>query len=382
MNILLLTDSLGIGGAETHIKTLAAELFKVGQNVTVAAPEQTLKGELPCGVEFAPLPPLSKNPYHLVRTYLALCRILRRGKYDIVHSHARLPALLCASLRRRGAVLTIHAKYPKSRVGRLIFRRNTPVICVSEDLRGHIIKSFGVKEENITVISNGIDTSLFYPDRKKARGHSVVFVSRLDKNCSLSAVLLCRIAGKMRRRYGDFTLKIVGGGDRYSKIEAFAEAINAAVGADVITMTGNVGDVSPILREADIFVGVSRAALEAAACGVPVILSGDEGYGGILDEQKMSRPDAKNLCARDGILPKSEYLFNDICRLFDMSGKEREALEQAEREYIRKFYSAESMARKTLDLYRAVEKCGKEKGLSVRRRQRRGRERKSSHPAC
>ena len=51
MKILLLIDSLGVGGAETHVYDLARELSRVGHSVTVASCGGELARNLrACGV--------------------------------------------------------------------------------------------------------------------------------------------------------------------------------------------------------------------------------------------------------------------------------------------------------------------------------------------
>ena len=46
-------------------------------------------------------------------------------------------------------------------------------------------------------------------------------------------------------------------------------------------MTGGRTDINELVAVADVFVGVSRAALEAMAAEKPVIVAGNEGYIGL-----------------------------------------------------------------------------------------------------
>ena len=68
MKILICTDAMGYGGAETHILSLAGELTKSGHRVTVAAPRGALANALPAGVKFVPLPPFRRTPWGLLRS--------------------------------------------------------------------------------------------------------------------------------------------------------------------------------------------------------------------------------------------------------------------------------------------------------------------------
>lgn len=114
VRILICADSLGYGGAETHIIGLARGLYEMGHSVTLASPPGELKQALPRGGEFIEVPTYGRKPWMLVRSKMALRKIIKHGEFNIVHAHARLPAFLAASpAKRYGAafVVTAHAKF-------------------------------------------------------------------------------------------------------------------------------------------------------------------------------------------------------------------------------------------------------------------------------
>lgn len=182
----------------------------------------------------------------------------------------------------------------------------------------------------------------------------IVFVSRLDEDCSLGAYLLCEIAPRIVERFGAVEIIIVGGGSEYASIKAKAEKINAKINHRLINAVGWVEDPSIFYENADVFVGVSRAALEAMARAVPVILLGDEGYLGVLDEKTVERARRTNLTCRGSESARAEDLLSDVCRILGADFAERERLGTFGYELVRRYYSAESMARRTLDFYREV----------------------------
>lgn len=406
MRILLCTDALGYGGAETHLISLATELALRGHDVTVAAPRGELAGALPDMVTFVPLPPFERSLWGLLTSRRSLARLLRRGaptptaqagkrhtkhihcrhghasrtarvphrlrrrRFDIVHAHARLPALLLrgpARCRRIPLVVTAHAMFRMTPLLARISVWGDRTIAVSEDIRKMLMRRCGLSASRVTVIPNGIDTARFSPapssDGEAAEVVApdfprIIFVSRLDRDCSSAARELCRLAGRLRSRYPRASVTIVGGGRCFGELASLAELMNAACGARVVDMAGARGDVWRLEREADIFVGVSRAAMEAAACGLPVILAGDEGYGGIFCPD--AAVDAANLCARGGPRPSdatfslAEALFADICRLADMSPAARHRLGLAGRNHVVLHHSAAAMAERTLEVYAAA----------------------------
>ena len=360
MNILLCTTSLGYGGAETHVLTLAEKLTDLGHKVTVASSGGEL---LPCltpRAEHIKLPPFSRKIHRLIASSIAINRLIRKGNFDVVHTHARIPSLLCsrpAKKHKVAHVATAHALFKMTPTLRRLSVWGDRTIAVSEDIKELVATSCRVCPDRIRVISNGIDTDRFSPPENPRKGvKNILFVSRMDSDCSLVARLLCRIAGRLRAEYPNITLNIVGGGNDLDGVSALADGMNAALGDRVINILGNRCDVESLIQQADIFVGVSRAALEAASCGLPVILAGNEGYGGIflVENNKNSNKDSvemTNFCARGLPLPTADDLFNDIKTLINMPPHRREELGFEGRRYVLSNNSLARTAKETEDVY-------------------------------
>ena len=106
-------------------------------------------------------------------------------------------------------------------------------------------------------------------------------MSRMDSDRSFAAHKLIEIAPRLYNTIGDYEMVIVGGGNDLENIKAEAEAANSAIGREVIKIAGARTDVNKFVASGDVFVGVSRAALEAMAAEKPSIIAGNEGYIGI-----------------------------------------------------------------------------------------------------
>lgn len=357
MKILMCTDAFGYGGAETHILSLCTQLKNLGHTVAVASPHgalvETLMAE---NIPHFSMPAVKKTPFCLMTWRRRLNKIVKRCNFDVLHAHARIPAIAAghvAKKRRAAFVVTAHAMFCAGVSEKLLSVWGARTISVSEDIRRHLIKKFHVKPRRVSVIPNGVDTREFYPaDKWRGVGHRVIFVSRLDVDCAQVANILCRLAGRLSAVFPDVTITIVGGGSAYGEISVLAELMNTACGRRVIIMKGAQGDVASLLRQADVFVGVSRAALEAMACGLPVIIAGDEGYGGVFEPRDGA--DNCNLCARRGNLVSSDMLFDDVCRVLSLPVEQKRRMGDALREYVKKNYSAESSALRTVEVYRAA----------------------------
>ena len=270
MRILMLTNAMESGGAETHIVSLARSLVRRGHAVTVASAGGAMVKLLrAAGVSHIRLPLDRRGLFSLFAARRGLSRLLRRGAWDVVHAHARLPAFLAAPLcARRGLCLvsTVHAKFPVGWVSRRYTRFGQAAIAVCEELRGHACAHFSLDASDVTVIPNGVDTSHFTPPRARREGGAhVVFMSRLDGDCSLGARLLCRVAPRLTSRFPRLHVTVVGGGDAYGAVKKEAERAISR-GASIV-LCGRVDDPVSLLRECDVFVGVSRGAMEAMACG-------------------------------------------------------------------------------------------------------------------
>ena len=343
MKILLLTDRLTLGGAETHILTLYRALTERGHDVTVVS----CGGSLSRLLKHVNIDLSSRSPFRLLRSYLKLRTLILRERFELLHAHARLPALIASHISRAHGiplVTTVHARFKLDPLRRAFSVWGDRTIAVSEDLRCYLTKEYSIPPENITVIENSVDFSVFSrvsplcaknrdflikntsADQHSAPFRStylendffnVAFLSRLDSDCSLCAELLCKLAPRLLARYPHLRISIGGGGERLSHIKSLARRINEDANTKLIRVYGEVRDVPSFLRDANVFVGVSRAALEAIAAELPVILAGNEGFLGRLTKKNYSLARSTNFCARKQDLPTQDALFSALCSLID-----------------------------------------------------------------
>lgn len=114
----------------------------------------------------------------------------------------------------------------------------------------------------------------------KAEEPTLVYVSRMDESRALVARQLIAIAPKLAQAIPGLRMLIVGGGDVFEELLEESRKTNAQIGRECITMTGGRTDINELVAVADVFVGVSRAALEAMAAEKPVIVAGNEATSG------------------------------------------------------------------------------------------------------
>lgn len=368
MKILMATMGLDIGGAETHILELSKELKRRGHDVSVASNGGVYVAELEkTGIRHFSVPMNRRSAADIFRSYRLMCRLLRDENPDIVHAHARIPAFICSIICRRyniPFVTTAHWVFDTSGLLRYLTNWGSKTIAVSRDIGDYLTDNYGIPKRNIFVTINGVDTEKFSPCTS---GKSiadefgfdilapvVTHVSRLDESRALTAHRLVSIAPELAGRIHGVRILIAGGGDDEAEIREQAAKANSEAGYDCVIMTGPRSDIAECIAAGSVFVGVSRAALEAMSSGKPVILAGNEGYSGIFDESGFADARDSNFCSRGHEAASDEFLLEDLTRLLSMEISERISLGEYGRRIILEHYSVSKMADDCSRAYDAV----------------------------
>lgn len=344
------TMGLELGGAETHIVELCRHLRRAGHEIVLCSAGGALVPELEAsGVRHLTVPLASRSLVSMSKSYIILSREMREFKPDIVHAHARIPGFLLSSLCRRAGVplvMTVHGSYKVSASLRLLTRWGAKQLAVSEDIRDYLIQNYHIAGRDIFVTVNGIDADTFCPgddeDLRRELGIGerepvVVAVSRLDNDSSDGVRRLLEEMDTVK-------IVVVGGG---VNLEELRVKYPGAV------FTGPRRDVVRFCRMADVFVGVSRAALEALSCETPVILSGNAGYMGILGPNTYEEAKATNLTCRGAGSARAGDLARDVSKLLSDADL-RTLLGKWGREAVQRDYSLERMTEDALRCYRAA----------------------------
>lgn len=335
MNILMVVMGLDIGGAETHVVEVCKGLIEAGHHVTVASNGGVYVDEIvSAGVRHVRLPLNNKRVDSVLKSYFGLKRLIEDNEFDIVHAHARIPAFICSMLERNISfrfVTTAHLDFSLNPVWQRVACWGEKTLAVSEDIKEYLIKGYGVCPDNISVTINGIDDRKFSGDVDAkpilrefgldARNKRIVYVSRIDPDRSLPAFHLVSVAPELVRKFGKLDIIIVGGGDDLHTLKKMADSANAEIGYPAVIIAGTRTDINRFIACADVFVGVSRSALEAMSAGKPVVLSGGQGYLGIVshdDPEKLKIAMDTNFCCRGCAVPDEKTLLSDISHLLDL----------------------------------------------------------------
>ncbi|MBE6655268.1 MAG: glycosyltransferase [Ruminococcaceae bacterium] len=349
LRICMVCDSLDLGGAETHVVTLAVRLAEMGHEVTVVSGGGRLVHTL-LGVKHIVLPRFRKRA--LPRLFFSLSRIFRKGKYDVIHAHTRLSAFLCRLLAKKRLVVTAHWVFDASFPKKQLTAWGNETLAVSPDISDYLTDIYGCKKEHITVTVNGIDTERFFPQKQKTVMRRIVCCTRMDRDRADAAFALLEAIEALPTK--DISLTLIGDGDRFEELKHRHEKLKARNPSLDVRLTGGVADVAPYLTDADIFVGVSRAALEAMAAGCATILAGNEGYLSIFSPHNAEEAEKSNFCCRGAEETTPKRLARDLLRLIRVSREELLFMGEENRRYVCSRYGVDRMAKDALAVYEKI----------------------------
>lgn len=334
--IVLVTPSLAVGGAETLVSQLAVALTSLSISPTVivvggrtdSANESALEGR----VDVQYLDALGMG--HLGRAR-AVWRALSQLRPTVLHTHlfACLYVAPWAMMHRARWIHTLHSEPSKEvppRVRALmaacyVLGRAVPV-CISEGLANRTAAYYHLARSGVRVVYNGV--RLVSRPAEAVRELDlpvIVSVGRLNPN--KNQTLAIRALAELRRRGVSARLVLVGDGE--SRDVLGEEARSLGVG-DGVLFRGAIPDVWPDLWRASCFVltsqyeGLPLAVLEALGAGLPVISTDVGAVSEVLGESGMLVPPGDLLALVDGL----ERILRDVPLRTSMA---EEALRESKR---------------------------------------------------
>lgn len=302
--LLLLTKGLGRGGTE---RLLVGGLSYLDPTRFEAEVAYLLpwKDALVAEVDALGVPVhcLGNGPVGRIAWIGRLRRLVRRGDFDIVHTHMPYPAVIARMLLFPHTPLLVHtehnvwARYRRSTcwANALTYSRNRAVIAVSKSVATSIRPPWLGRSPKVEVVIHGIDQRTVNTSptaRADARATLGIgpddevigtvgnFTPKKDHRVLLGALAL------LVPEHPTLRLVIVGSGPLEGKLRA--QAATLGVGSHVI-WAGSRSDVPDILPAFDLFVlsslheGLSIALLEAQAAGVPCVATNVGGIPEILE---------------------------------------------------------------------------------------------------
>jgi glycosyltransferase involved in cell wall biosynthesis len=354
------------GGGETQVLGLTLELLRMHHQAELFCdPEGALwKRASAVGVVCRPLS--VRNSIDLAAG-LRLRAMLSRGRYDVVHFHTARAHALAPYARGSGAVRVVTRRMdyrPNRWLGGYLYNQAVDgVIAISEGV-ADALAGGGAARARVRVVPSGIDCGQFVPPdvrtREGARARLVVhaeeivvgavgaLVARKGHRALLDAMALVRQrqdhAADPAARSGRIRCMIAGEGPLQAELANQARELGLQSGVQFL---GQLAEPRELLWASDMFVmpsfkeGLGVAALEAMACGLPIIVSAVGGLREVVEG------------GVSGILvppANSEQLATAIVALAG-SPDGRAAMGAAGRARVVERFSMQAMARKTAEVY-------------------------------
>jgi glycosyltransferase involved in cell wall biosynthesis len=286
MRILVYPGVMEVGGSQINAVELAHQAALDGHDVVLFGPDGdlvALVGEL--GLEYFRAPQEGRWPSR--RNMAALEHLVAERRVDLVHGYEWGPSLDLAfgPHRRLGTplVTTVLSMDVPDHIP-----RHEPLVVGTRRLHE---QQRGVRNR-VHLIEPPIDTDLNAPgsggsggaDPRAAFGIApdelvVTVVGRLSTDLGkvggvLEAVdVVGRLAAELPVR-----LLVVGTGPAAGRVEDRAAAVNAAAGAPVVVVAGQLLDPRPAYDAADVVLGMGSSVLKGMAFGKPVVVQGDQGH--------------------------------------------------------------------------------------------------------
>lgn len=307
LTILQVLPWLNYGGVESYCVRLARGLTERGHRVLVASRGGELVSELTAsGIEHLRL---DFTGVRMPVGVMALRRLLEREHVDIVNAHnwrAGMVSYLACGKAGVPYVLTIHGtRRPLNRFG--VFYWSNRMVVVSEASRRNLVEGFGLPAERVTRSMIGVDCRRFHPDGADplladeigldAAAPHIVHVSRFSHSKAPVALALVEAMEQLEHEAPGTELVLVGEGPEERAVHRAADRMNERLGRRGVFSLGGRGDIDRILGLADVVVGTASVALEAMACGKPVVAAGKGGYFGIVRPEHLA--EAEQSCFAD-----------------------------------------------------------------------------------
>jgi len=225
-----------------------------------------------------------------------LVRIIRRGRYELLHSHSTRSALVAGlAAKIAGVPMVHHVHSPTSRdsthrrrdrlnamVERIVLGSASALIAVSGSLGRHL-RQRGFDDRIVTVVPNGVPGRQAAPVRDCSKhGWTLGTVALFRPRKGIEVLL--RAVAMLRREGLPVRLRAVGGFEtpEYRReIERLVEELGLG---DAVDWTGFSQDVDRELMQMDLFVlpslfgeGLPMVLLEAMSAGLPVVATAVEG---------------------------------------------------------------------------------------------------------
>lgn len=167
MRVLLLCTHLNPGGVSRYILTLSKGLKKKNHSVYTACSQGEWVNKLnEASVSYKYIPIRTKFifSFKVFLSFFILLKFVKENKIDIIHANTRVTQFLGFLLYKFTGipyVATFHGFHRKKWARKFMRCAGTRTIAVSASVKKHLMADFGIKENRIKVVYNGVEREEF-----------------------------------------------------------------------------------------------------------------------------------------------------------------------------------------------------------------------------
>ncbi len=370
-SIMQVLPTLRVGGVERGAIDIAIAAKKAGYNSIVVSSGGDLVRHLEsAGVTHVKLPVHSKNPLRIYTNIQALTSLIRLYDINIVHARSRAPAWSAYYAAKRVGVhflTTFHGTYDSStslkRKYNQVMVRGEKVIAISDFISSHVQEIYGVDSKRIVTVPRGVDFDKFSRQNVTqprlmqllqqwqfpAELPLILTPARLTR-WKGQDVLLKALAKLPHRNFYCILLGDDGGKPWY--VRELHDLVTSLDLIGHVKIVRHTFDMPAAYMLSSLVVVASqrpeafgRVAVEAQAMEVPVVATNHGGAKETIQHGKTG------FLAAPGDV---DSLSEAIGKALELTEKEKEKMVNAAQAYVRKNYSLEQMAEKTLTVYKQL----------------------------
>lgn len=285
MNILFLTNSVGLGGAEKMLAAVANGLCKLDHNICIANFNSVPKYVSESIQTFEPSITIrfittKKGNKHILRIK-EVVKIVDSEKIDIIicftmfpNFYGKIASILTgvpSIMSERGDPYVGFTNSIADRILLFFINKSKGAVFQTEDAARFYSKDL---QQRGIVIPNAIELPKSYiRQRSTARLKTVVSVGRFQ-NIQKRYDIMLKAFSLFAESHPDYILKLYGSGDDIFLIKQWCQELNIS---NKVKFMGVISDAPDVIKEDGMFLitsdyeGIPNALLEAMAAGLPVI---------------------------------------------------------------------------------------------------------------
>ncbi|WP_305373319.1 glycosyltransferase family 4 protein [Photobacterium leiognathi] len=262
------------------------------------------------------------SPINDLKAFWILYKLFKLHNFDIVHTHSSKTGVLGRlAAKLAGVPLIVHTVHgfafpaAKNRFERNVFlfmeyigtKCSHKIICLHEDDKNIAIKKLKAKDEQVSILANGVDINKFYPPTINHKNYLrskfglpetaivIGMIGRLWKQKNPEALLTA--AFSILKLKKDVHFIFAGDGEYLSSMTQLVKEKDLQ---NNIHFLGWRDDSDEVLKTLDIFTlpslweGMPLAILEAQATGLPCIVSNIQGNNSIVNNENGALWDLNN----------------------------------------------------------------------------------------